>query len=137
MFKGLAFVFALILFGFCFYSLYAVNSPVLKSYAEEYELYLTSGSFGDNIVQATENSFKQYKNIKGESCFVNVSYERVLKNFGATHVFSEPCEGGVSYYAYSPKIRYRAYINGRAINLQYYAGELYNKLGSPLIYGSF
>ena len=61
----------------------------------------------------------------------------MLKSFNATHLFSEQAEGGVIYYAYSPKIKYREYINGAAVNLQYYEGESFNKIGTPLIYGSF
>ena len=137
MFKGFALLFAVILFGFCFYSLYSANTPALKGYAAEYELYLSAGSFGDNIANATDETFAKYKNIKGESCVVTVSYETVIHDFNATHLFSEEIDGGTIYYAYSPKIKYRAYINGRAVNLQYYAGSSFNKLGAPLIYGSF
>ena len=137
MFKGFALCLAIILFGFCFYSLYAEKSPVFKSYARDYELYLSAGSFGDNIEYATGETFGRYKNLKGESCTVKVSYEKVLEDFAATHLFSETTAEGTSYYAYSPKIKYVAYVNGRAVNLHYFAGKTQNKLGAPLIYGGF
>ena len=137
MFKGFALLFAVILFGFCFYSLYSANTPALKGYAAEYELYLSAGSFGDNIVNATDETFSKHKNVKGESCSVTVPYETVIRDFNATHLFSEEIGDGVIYYAYSPKIKYRAYINGRAVNLQYFEGKTVKKLGTPLIYGSF
>lgn len=136
MFKGLSLALAIILFGFCFYSLYSAKTPVFFGYANEYEVYLSAGSFGDHIT-ATDETFTLYKNIKGESCLTGVPYERVLKSFNATHLFSEQAEGGVIYYAYSPKIKYRANIRGAVVNLQYYAGESFNKIGTPLIYGSF
>ena len=137
MWKGFALVLALVLFGFCFYSLYAESAPAFNSYAREYELYLSAGSFGDNRVLATDETFGNYKNIKGESCAVTVSYEKVLKDFNATHKITEEIDGGVSYYAYSPKIRYVAYVNGKAVNLHYFKGKAENKLGSPIIYGGF
>ena len=137
MFKGIALLFAVILFAFCFYSLYSSPAPALKGYAKEYELYLSAGSFGDNIVNATDETFSYYKNVKGESCVVTVPYETVIHDFNAKHLFTEQIDDGVIYYAYSPKIKYKAYVNGKAVNLQYYAGKTGNKLGVPLIFGSF
>ena len=125
------------LFVFCFYSLYADKSPVFKAYANEYELYLTAGSFGDNVAKATSKNFGDYKNVKGESCIVNVSYEQVLCDFSATRVYSEETAGGTSYYAYSPRIKYVTYVSGKAVNIHYFAGETYAKLGTPIIFGSF
>ena len=85
----------------------------------------------------TAEEFGGYTQIKGESCAVYAPYEQVLKDFSATHIFSEKTDGGESHYAYSPKIRYKTYIKGRAVNIHYHVGKSGNKLGSPLIYGSF
>lgn len=137
MFKGIAFFLSVILFGFCFYALYAENTPAFRAYSDEYELYLTAGSFGDNIVYATADNFGLYKNVKGESCIIKVPYEKVLNDFSAKHLFCESTEDGISYYAYSPKIKYRVYIRGVAVNLHYFAGNTHNKLGTPMIFGGF
>ena len=135
--KIFALFISVIIFTFCFYSLYAEKSPVFKSYASEYELYLTAGSFGDNIAYATDKDFKDYTKIKGESCFVAVSYEQVLKDFAATHIYSEETAEGTSYYAYSPRIKYKVCIDGEAVNIHYFAGKTHVKLGTPIIFGSF
>lgn len=135
--KIFALFLSVIIFTFCFYSLYAEKSPVFKGYAKEYELYFTAGSFGDNIACATAENFKDYMEIKGESCFVAVSYEQVLKDFAATHIYSEETAEGTSYYAYSPRIKYKVYINGRVVNIHYFDGKTYIKLGTPIIFGSF
>lgn len=137
MFKNLALLLSVLLFSFCFYSLYAEKTPVFGEYSERYELYLQAGSFGDNIAYATKDTFKDFTSVKGESCIVNVPYGKVLSDFSATHEFSERTDSGTSYYAYSPLIKYKVYVKGRAVNIHYYAAETYNKLGTPLIFGSF
>lgn len=137
MFKGFALFLAVTVFGFCFYSLYAAKSPAFKAYSYEYELYLSSGSFGDNIARATSTTFGLYKNVKGESCKVHVPYRQILEDFSATHLFSESTEYGTSYYAYTPKLGYKVYLKGVAVNLHYFEGKEQNKLGTPMIYGSF
>lgn len=136
MFKKTALLFSAILFCFCFYSLYAFKKPVFGAYATEFELYTSVGSFGANIVSATDKNYRSFSGIKGESCYVNVSYERVLDDFSATHVFSEETEYGTSYYAYSPRLKYKVYLNGKAVNIHYHAGER-NKLGTPIIFGGY
>ena len=137
MLKGFALVFAAFSFAFCFYSLYSERSPVLKAYSDEYELYLSAGSFGNGIVYATDGTFGDYDGVKGESCDTSATYERVLKDFSAKHLFSETAADGTSYYAYSPKIPYRVYIKGAAVNIHYFKGKEKTRLGTPIIYGSF
>ena len=137
MFKNLAILIATIMFGLCFYALYADNPPVFKGYAEEYEIYLSAGSFGDNIVRTSEKNLGVFSAVKGESCYVTVSYEQLLEDFSATHLFSEETADGISRYAYSPKIKYRTYINGRAVNIQYFSCGERKIVGTPMIFGSF
>ncbi len=137
MFKNVAFLLACVLFAFCFYSLYAEKSPIFRAYANEYEIYLSSGSFGDNIVHTDEKGFNKISKIKGESCRVTVSYEKVLKDFSATHLFTEKTEDGESYYAYSPKLPYKVVLRGKTVNVQYFAGNTERVLGTPMIFGSF
>ncbi len=137
MFKKTALILAALIFCFCFYSLYAFKKPVFGAYAKEFELYLSSGSFGGNIVYATDKNYGSFNGIKGESCFVSVSYERVLKDFSAAHVFAEESEYGTSYYAYSPAIEYKVYLNGKAVNIHYHVGTEKTKLGTPMIFGGY
>ncbi|MBP5466860.1 MAG: hypothetical protein J6Y43_04800 [Clostridia bacterium] len=137
MFKKTAVIFAAVLFCFCFYSLYAFKKPVFGAYAKEFELYLSNGSFGSNIVRAVDKNYGSFGGIKGESCFVNVSYGQVLEDFSAAHVFSEENEYGISYYAYSPALKYKVYLNGRAVNIHYHVGEKKIKLGTPMIFGAY
>ena len=137
MFKKTALIFAAIIFCFCFYSLYAFKKPVFGAYAKEFELYLSNGSFGGNIVYATEKNYASFSGIKGESCSVDVSYEQVLQDFSATHVFGEETEYGKSYYAYSPAIAYKVYLNGTAVNIHYHVGAEKTKLGTPMIFGGY
>ena len=137
MFKNVAFLLAVALFGFCFYSLYAEKSPAFRAYANEYEIYLSTGSFGDNIVRTDEKGFTAFTKVKGESCRVTVSYEKVLKDFSAKHLFTEKTADGESYYAYSPKLKYKVILKGKAVNIQYYNGGGQKVLGTPMIFGSF
>lgn len=137
MFKKTALIFAAIIFCFCFYSLYAFKKPAFAAYAKEFELYLSAGSFGGNIVYATDKTYSSFSGVKGESCFVNVSYDKVLKDFNATHLFCEENEYGKSYYAYSPALKYKVYLNGRAVNIHYHIGEKKVKLGTPMIFGGY
>ena len=137
MFKNLAILIAAITFGLCFYAIYSYKPPVFKAYAEEYDIYLSSGSFGDNIVKTAEQNLGIFPRIKGESCEITVSYGQVLEDFSATHLFSETTADGTSYYAYSPKIKYKVYINGKAVNIHYFSGVTHNVVGTPMIFGSF
>ena len=137
MFKNFALLVAAITFGFCFYSLYRAKTPVFQAYADEYEVYLTHGSFGNNALVVSEDAFGALTEIRGESCTVSVSYEQVLEDFSAAHVFSEQTDHGENFYAYSPKIHYKTYIKGKAVNIHYHAGERENRLGTPLIFGGY
>ena len=78
--------------------------------------------------------------IKGESCrLYGVSYDRILKDFSAKHVFTEQTSFGTSFYAFSPEISYRTRIGGKIVNLQYFlqsdgGGAV---LGTPIIFGGY
>lgn len=137
MFKNLALLLATIMFGLCFYALYSDKPPVFKGYADEYEIYLSAGSFGDSIVKTRDKNLNAFTVVKGESCYLNVSYEQLIKDFSATHLFTEETAEGISYYAYSPKIKYRTYIRGRMVNIQYFSGGGRQIVGTPMIFGSF
>ncbi len=139
MFKKLFLPFTVAVFLFLVFSFfYANSSPVLKKESENIEIYYEYGSFGksEKYDALTFNKSKT----KGESCKLSgVSYENILKDFSATHVFTEETAFGVSYYAFSPFIPYRAVIGGKVVNLHYFVSFNSNRtvLGTPIIFGSY
>lgn len=137
MFKKSALIAAVAAFAFCFYSLYAVKTPTFAAYADEFEIYLNAGSFGNNAVITDALSFSAYTAIKGESCTLTATYAQVLEDFNATHLFSEVCDEGESCYAYSPRLPYKTVLYGRTVNIHYFKGKTANKIGTPLIFGGF
>ncbi|MBQ9486059.1 MAG: hypothetical protein IJU83_04390 [Clostridia bacterium] len=128
---------AIVAFIFCFYALYSARTPAFAAYAEKYELYFETGSKGRAAVYADKKDFFVFSGIKGESCSISVSYERILKDFNAKHLFTEKTDEGEIYYAFTDKLPYAACVRGKTVNIQYFAGADYNKVGTPLIFGSF
>ena len=117
----------------------SVKSPVFKEYAKELEVYSGENSSLASILTIATDEFYQIKNVKGESFKVRnkeFNVEEFLLSFSARVVFTEEIKQGTSYYAYSPKISYRAVIKGKVINLQIVVGDEIT-VGSPIIYGSF
>ncbi len=127
-------------FVFIFAALYAFSAkPVLCDFGSV-TLYEYYGSFsgGENY----SGGLVIKRRIKGESCDISgVSYQEILESFSATHVLTEETPFGVSFYAFSPKIPYRAEINGKTVNLHYFkrADEETGaaKLGTPIIFGGY
>lgn len=137
MFKKWTALLSAALFFFCFYSLYAAKTPVFSAYSDEFEIYFTAGSFGDSVF-CTAREYPFITKIKGESCSVNVSYGKVLSDFGARHVFSEKTDAGDSFYAFSPAIAYSVTIGENRVNIHYFLSESgVKKLGTPLIFGGY
>jgi len=141
MFKKFSACLCAILAISAFFYFYAVNSlPVFYKYSDRIELYEESGSFGNFSLY--DGGLIKKKDIKGESCYLyGVSYEKILKDFSAKHVFSEETLAGESFYAFSPYIPYRVNLNGKIVNLQYFSykeekGEKV-KIGTPMIFGSY
>lgn len=134
-----AFLFAA-LFVFIFAALYAFSAkPVLCDFGSV-TLYEYYGSFSGGEKYSGGLVIK--RRIKGESCDITgVSYGEILESFSATHVLTEETPFGVSFYAFSPKIPYRAEINGTTVNLHYFvrADEKSGaaKLGTPIIFGGY
>lgn len=117
----------------------SVKSPVFKDYAKEIEVYSGDNSSLASILTVNTDEFYQVKNVKGESFKVSdkeFNLDEFLLSFSARIVFTEKIKQGTSYYAYSPKISYRAVIKGKVINLQIFMGDEIT-VGSPIIYGSF
>jgi hypothetical protein len=115
------------------------NQPIFKGYANSFEFYLSSPSSNAKIVRADDNLLFIGKDVYGESFRADVKnfcLEEFLSEFNAEVVAVESIEEGISYYAYSPKIKYRAKVNDKIVNLHVFIGESVT-VGAPLIYGSF
>ena len=137
MLKKLFAILSLTMFVFCFYGIYIGAKPVFNGFSNEFELYFTYGSFGNNIVNVSAKEYAKFSGVKGESCITREPYSAVLKAFNAKTVFTEEIEGGINYYAFSPNIRYRASVKGKTVNIHYFFGKNYSKVGTPLIFGSY
>ncbi len=137
MFKRLMLLFLAVTILLAFLSL---NSrPVFSDYSNKIELYFNSSSSMAQIVNIDSFNKQFFFSVRGESFKVDkqaFDLENFLKEFSALMVFVEEIEEGVSYYAYSPKIKYRAKILGKTVNLHIFLGKQIT-VGSPLIFGSF
>lgn len=116
------------------------NLPLFRSSSKGYEIYLDNCSNSNAIVNISKGAYPFIFNKKGESaCFEKESFE--LHNFliemGARIIFIEEIDCKISYYAYSPKIKYIQRVNDKNINLHIVVAETLVKVGSPIIYGSF
>ena len=120
-------------------SCYFINSrPVFVEYSIDFEVYLNSASSSAQISN-TNFGFLGVKNIRGESFKTDIedfNMEEFINDYSARIVFVEEIEQGVSYYAYSPKIKYRSKLFGQTINLHIFIGKQVT-IGAPLIFGSF
>ncbi len=119
----------------------AVNSTsYFERYQGKHEVYLESNSSNARIVEVEKEEIKKYIYKTGEAIFIencNLDIENLLKDFSAEIVFAEHTEQGVSYFAYSKKIKGEKRIKGERINLHLHQSEVGVKMGTPLIYGSF
>ena len=137
MFKRYFSIFYLIIFLSFSGVMFAQKKPVLYRYADAFEVYTDSGSLGNNVLNLTAKDFFKVIRVKGESCIVTATYEDVIRDFAAVTVFSETTAYGKSFYAFSDKIPYKIKIGDNIVNLQYFVGENYNKLGTPMIFGGY
>ena len=116
------------------------NNPLFSRYAEKFEIYLLNASSTAQIVQVSEKEFKSFKGIKGESCKIKdeeFSIKKFFSEFNATIIFEEKTNFGISYYGFSPTIKYKKEIHNKIINLHVFVGESEITVGSPIIFGSF
>ena len=119
---------------------FTTRTPVFIKYSNDFELYINSRSSMAKIINVDYMNFYFYKNVYGESVEINAdsfNLQDFLDDFNATVLFTEKIQGGVSYYAYSPKIKYQKTLNGKRVNLQVVQKESFVKAGAPLIFGSF
>ncbi|MBO7149581.1 MAG: hypothetical protein J6V71_01680 [Clostridia bacterium] len=116
------------------------NMPLFTNKSGSYEVYLENSSNSQSIINVNIRDFALIFNKKGESVYIeNKGFE--LHNFlcemKANLLFIEEIDGKVSYYAYSPKLKYMQRVKSHNVNLHVVVGESMVKVGSPIIYGSF
>ena len=133
-------LFSLIIATIILLSVGVINSkPVFDGYAKTFEVYIGSNSSSAKIVSANKKDLLFMNNIHGQAFIADkdaFDLKGFLKEFDAKIISVEKIDEGVSYYAYSPKIKYVNQLFGKPVNLQIFVGETV-KVGSPMIYGSF
>lgn len=118
--------------------LVSARQPLFSAFADRYYVSYVSGATQPKSVDKLEYLFLSA--IKGESVYIdkdNFDMQRLLSHFNAKIVLEEQIEQGTSFYAFSPKIKYRTKIAQKTINLHVFIAENYVAIGSPIIYGSF
>ena len=116
-----------------------LNTPIFKDYANQFEVYIGDASSSAQITRVTKSEFYFLDGVGGESFKTDkdgFELDRFLSEFSAKIVFTERIAEGTSYYAYSPKIKYRKTVKGKTINLHVFIGKEVS-VGAPLILGSF
>lgn len=127
----------------CVFSLFGVwvsgRTPVFAEYSDSYELYVGSASSNARIITVDEKSFPFVQKVSGEGVTLDddITVQEITEKFDAKLIFTESVAEGVSFYAYSEKIGYKAVVRGEKVNLHVFVGKDYVKVGSPIIYGSF
>ena len=114
------------------------NQPIFSQFNDQCEVYLSNSSNGQ-IVYADSKTYPFISGIYGESVTINkedFALQDFLSNMQAKIIFTEQIDEGISYYAYSPTIKYRTKIKNKIINLHVFVGAGV-KVGSPIIFGSF
>ena len=131
---------AILLAALCLLSVGGANkTPIFKDYATEFEVYIGEATSAAQIVSVTESDFRFVSSVCGESFKAekeDFNLEKFLSEFSARIIFTEEIAEGVSYYAYSPKIKYRQTVKGQTVNLQVFIGKQVT-VGAPIICGSF
>ena len=108
--------------------------------AERLEIYQRSNSSRAQIDTVNQLEYKIATNRYGEACVISIQDFKLKEIFDVLHaklVFTETTNYGVSYYGFSPNIKYSKNLNGKKINVQVFVGESQVKIASPMIYGSY
>ena len=116
------------------------NTPLFTNKSDSYEVYLESSSNSQNIINVSIKEFALIFNKKGESACIeknDFNLHSFLIQMKARVLFIEQIDGKISYYAYSPKLKYMQRVKNHNVNLHVVVGESTVKVGSPIIYGSF
>jgi len=114
--------------------------PVFHAYSNEFQVCVNSPSSSGKIITVSKAEYPFSVGVKGESFQVKIkdfNLEKTLNDFSAKVLFTESIEDGVSYYAYSPKIRYKKQIKNKTVNMQIHFAKTTVTVGSPIIFGSF
>ncbi len=122
--------------SFYFYS----NAPVFSGYANNFNVYLYDYSNSSGIKNVDALGYYFISGIKGEGFTVSLcefNLNEFLQEFNAQLKHTEQISQGKSYYAFSPKIKYREQILEHTVNLQVFIADNYVVVGAPIIYGSF
>jgi hypothetical protein len=135
--KCLAFILAIItIFAFNFLN----NKPLFKKYADEFIVYVGEGGSLGKIIKVDYFGFLMQGRINGESCcFIDADFNLndFFAEYNAKIVQVESTEDQVSYYAFSPQVKYSQRLFGKKVNLHVSVKKDRITVGSPLIYGSF
>ena len=119
---------------------FAYRKPLFSGKENKVEVYLNSPSSLAQIKSVSVLEYYNLTNIVGESVQIdakNFQLNEFLDKYSATVKFTEKTLQGVSYYAYSPKIKYKKVVNETLVNLQIHISDKSVKVGSPIIFGSF
>ncbi len=122
-----------------FLSHFAINASVFNGYTNKIEVYLGNNGSLSTVQTIDVKDYPYFNGVCGQSFKTDIKtfdFEKFIKDFSAKVVFTETIKEGISYYAYSPKIKERKTIKGHTINLQIFVGTSVT-VGVPLIYGSF
>ncbi len=114
--------------------------PVFHAYSNEFQVCVDSPSSSGKIITVSKAEYPFTVGVKGESFQVEIKdfdLKKTLNDFSAKVLFIESIEDGVSYYAYSPKIRYKKQIKNQTVNMQIHFGKNLVTIGAPIIFGSF
>ncbi|MBQ4098190.1 MAG: YwmB family TATA-box binding protein [Clostridia bacterium] len=121
----------------CLWTVTAV--PIFENHADKFEVTYKASSTA-NFINLTKKEFKFKSGIKSESADIKLNafnLKEFLDVYDAETVFIEKTEAGVSYYAYSNKIKYKKIIDGKKINLHINISNDGVTVGSPIIFGGF
>lgn len=115
------------------------RTPVFENYSDYFELYIGSHSSNAQIVTVKKGDVFTFCGVKGQAFSTDkegFDLNKFLSELDAKIVFEERVEQGVSYYAFSSKLKNKKKIAGKTVNVQIFIGNTV-KVGTPIIYGSF
>ena len=131
-------LFALLCATLIFLTQVSFNRPIFEDYSDSTEVYTCKSGSLCTVTTVENFRFPLLSGVKGQSAVIkeDFDFKEFLKKFDAKIVHEENTEFGVSYYAYSPKIKYCELVCGKRVNLHVFTGSQV-KVGSPIIYGSY
>jgi len=135
MLKKVAVIFFALILGCMIYL--QNQKSVFSNFDGKITFYTLDSSSNATMVKSNSSLF--LFSITGESIEIenSLSVQQILDEFDAKILFIEKLDGGVSYYAYSKKLKYQTTFSGEKINLHFHLSEGRTVIGTPLIFGSF